>query len=345
MYRAPRLSSAASLDAFCEIVSHQPDLAYAVRALHIRGKANYSSTWPTPWVLAVPVRLTRLLPNVRSITFDQLEGVHYQENFWSGLAGFTGVTSLAVESSRFYHDTNLRNLIFSFPNLTSLTLSNVHWAASELLSCPRWNHALPLKVLRLNNIPGRGEYDKLFGWLCRLPTVRELEVLGYSNEARDLLARYLHHLADKGDSLESISFAPTMALYHRQFVRTFPELGAALRRHTRLRELRLSIPNMISGPMAWVPRLLEDLHSLPLTRIALDFTLDLESAYRLIPEWSETNTRLQTQWRQTLQKVTLTHYPVGEFVSDAKVVHVLTSRLPYLHEHKLLDVVIGERYV
>lgn len=96
--------------------------------------------------------------------------------------------------------------------------------------------------------------------------------------------------------------------------------------------------------MAWLPRLLEDIHTLPITHIALDFTLDLENASQLLPEWSETNTRLQTQWRQTLQKVTLTHFPVGEFVSNTKVVHVLSSRLPYLQEHKLLDVIIGERY-
>ncbi len=127
-------------------------------------------------------------------------------------------------------------------------------------------------------------------------------------------------------------------------VKTFPELGDALRCHTRLRELRLGITNMMSGPLAWVPRLLQDLHSLPLTHIALDFTLDTENASRLIPEWSETNSRLQTQWQRTLQKVTLTHFPIGGFVSDRKVVDVLTSRLQYLHERKLLDVIIGERY-
>ncbi|PIL34124.1 hypothetical protein GSI_03835 [Ganoderma sinense ZZ0214-1] len=343
-YRAPRLSSSASLYGFCDIVSRHPDVANAVRALHIRGKANYSSSLPTPWILEVPGRLSYLLPNIRSIAFDNIEGVHFHEKFWIALGGFTKVTSLTVESSRFYHDSNLRNMIFSFPGLTSLTLSNVHWAALELLSCPRWKHALPLKVLRLNNIPDRGEYDRLFRWLGALPTVRELELLGYSGEAHDLLARFLHRVAEKGGSLECIKFAPTIVLYHRPFVKTFPELGLALRRHRRLRELRLSITNMTSGPMAWVPSLLEDLHSLPLAHIALDFTLDLENAHRLIPEWSETNSRLQTQWRKTLRKVTLTHFPVGSFLSDAKVVQVLTSRLPYLFERKMLDVIIGERY-
>ena len=71
---------------------------------------------------------------------------------------------------------------------------------------------------------------------------------------------------------------------------------------------------MTSGPMAWVPSLLEDLHPLPLVHIALDFTLDVENVSRLIPEWSETNTRLQTQWQKTLRKVTLTHFPVGHWV-------------------------------
>nr|VWO97070.1 Cytotoxic necrotizing factor [Ganoderma boninense] len=343
-YRTPRLSSAISLHRFCDIVSRHSDIANAVRALHIRGKVNYSSSAPTPWILEVPSRLSYLLPNVHSITFDNIEGVHFHEKFWIALGGFTKVTSLTVESSRFYHDSNLRNMIFSFPDLTSLTLSNVHWATMELLSCPRWKQTLPLKVLRLNNIPDRGEYDELFKWLGRLSMIRELELIGFSDEARDLLARFLHRVADNGGSLVSINFAPTVALYHRQFVRTFPELGLALRRHKRLRELRLSILNMTGGPMAWVPRLLEDLHSLPLTHIALNFTLDLENAHRLIPEWSETNSRLQTQWRGTLRKVTLTHFPVGWFVSDGQAVHVLTSRLPYLCERKMLEVVIGERH-
>ena len=216
-YRAPRLSSAVSLYAFCDIVSRQPDLATAVRSLHIRGKTNYSSTRPTPWILEVPGRLAYLLPNVRSITFDIVEGVHFQEKYWIALGGFTKVTSLTIKSSRFFHDSNLRNMIFAFPGLTSLTLSNVRWEAMELLSCPRWNHVLPLKVLQLNNMPDRGEYDTLFRWLGGLSTVRELELLGYPNEARDLLAKYIHRLADQGGSLESINFDPTIALYHRQF--------------------------------------------------------------------------------------------------------------------------------
>lgn len=126
---------------------------------------------------------------------------------------------------------------------------------------------------------------------------------------------------------------------------TFPEIGAALRRHSRLRDLHLLIPNMTSGQMTWVPRLLQDLDAVPLTHISLEFTLDLENASLLIPEWSETNSRLQSQWRKTLQKVTLTHYPVGYFVPDWKVLHVLSTRLSQLKERKILDLFIGERYI
>ncbi|TBU41673.1 hypothetical protein BD309DRAFT_253245 [Dichomitus squalens] len=348
LFRAPRLSDLASLDSFCRLVDCNPDLANAVRDLHIRGKTDYSSMRPTPWILQVPLRLLNLLPNLRSITFDQIERVQFSADFWTELEKFTPkVTSLTIKASRFYFDTDLRDLIFAFPNLTSLTLSNVHWGRADETVCPppRWGRILPLRTLRLNHVPGRSEYVTLFDWLSRSKTVRELEVLQYSHEAFDLLVNYLHQLADKGRSLlESFSFSPSAVLYGRDYVVTYPELGAALRRHVLLRDLHLHIPNMMNGPMAWVPRLLRDLDPAPLTHIALDFTLDVDNADHLTPDWSETNSRLQSQWRKTLQKVTLTHYPVGHFLSDSTAQYILTTRLEHLNERKMLDVFIGERY-
>ena len=220
LYKAPRLSGYESLDTFFEIVTNNPHLGDAARDLHILGKANYSSMRPTPWILDVPSRLVTLLPNVRSITFDQVEHVLFDQQFWTELKKFEKVTSLTFKASRFYSETDIENIILIFPKLKSLTLSNVHWEfrrRDDDLPDPRWHQLLSLETLRLNNVPGRAEYETLFRWLWAPKTVRKLEVLQCSYEAFDLLGYYLHHLADKRGSLDSFSFSPTVAVGREEF--------------------------------------------------------------------------------------------------------------------------------
>ena len=220
MYASPRLSSAAAMKCFISVLERKEHLRGAAKHLHIRGKANYSSSQRTDWILDAPRCLAPLLPNVKSLTFENVENVPFsrprtEHTIWRDLERFVGVTELNIIQCRFEFVQDLRNFVFSFPSLNALTLSHVKWAYQQSLdpelnvhNHPRWQRILPLRTLRLAYFSTVPQYQAVLPWLESLHTVCTLEVEHIPAMALGLLAKYLTRLADSGSSLQSLAFSP-----------------------------------------------------------------------------------------------------------------------------------------
>ncbi|RPD78326.1 hypothetical protein L226DRAFT_610267 [Lentinus tigrinus ALCF2SS1-7] len=351
IYASPRLSSAVTMKRFISVLEWKEHLRGAVKHLHIRGKADYSSTKSTDWILDVPRCLAPLLPRIRSLTFENVENVSFtrqdtEKTIWGDLERFSRVTELHVKNCRFEFAQDLRHLVFSFPSLTSLTLSHVRWGWQPTVDPsgwqpPRWQRPLPLQTLRLAYLPSVSEYQDAFTWFGNLNTVRELELEQIPTKALWVLSKYLTRLAESGGSLESFTFCPLITP-GCGYMENVPYLGHALELQKRLTELDLRIVSLQA--MRWVPMVFDAARELPIARVALEFTLDIDNAAKPSRAFIETNERLCQYWRRTLQRVTFVDHPTGNWVPDAHVPYILSSRCPSLVQRGILDVKIGVRY-
>ena len=121
-----------------------------------------------------------------------------------------------------------------------------------------------------------------------------------------------------------------------------PCLAQALRMHKRLGSLNLHIVSLQA--MRWVPMVFDAARDLPISRVTLEFTLDIENAARPSQAFIETNERLCRYWPKTLRRVTFVHHPTGSWVPDKDVPYILSSRCPSLDDRGIVDVRIGVRY-
>ncbi|RDX50058.1 hypothetical protein OH76DRAFT_479355 [Lentinus brumalis] len=358
IYASPRISSAATMDRFISVLAQKEHLCGVVKHLHIRGKADYSSTQSTGWILEAeaPRRLGPLLPRVRSITLENVENVPFRRYeaercVWKDLELFRGVTELHVNNCRFECAEDLRNIIFSFPSLIALSLSHVRWGRNPdkifssgqgpPMQSPRWQRILPLRTLRLAYLGSVSEYQDAFAWFGNLSTVCELELAQIPFTGLWVTAKYLTRLADSGGSLESFTFCPliTPGCGYAEHV---SYLGNALKTQRRLTKLDLRIVSL--DAMRWVAAVLDAARDLPIVRVALEFTLDVDNVSSPSRAFIETNERLCRYWLKTLRQVTLVDHPTGNFVPDAQVPSILSSRCPSLVQRGILDVRIGVRY-
>lgn len=364
-YTSPRLSSAESMTAFLRLLNDKPYIGDYVRHLHIRGKADYSSRTGTEWILTVPGHLAHVLPRVRMLKFENIEGVTFNATFWNWLERFQTVTELEVCNCRLPTSYDLRNMIFAFPALSTLTISHVLWDWQPDVPChmqARWNRILPLKKLRLENLADIREHMDVFHWLDGSRKVQELELACVPEFVLDVVGSYLTLLADSG-SLESFTFSPLImegahlskCCGHGYFtdvltgtttsLASLSAIYPAIKMQKRLSALHLHVMSMYGKTMDWVPALFDNARDLPLQNISVDFTLDLENASSTTSAWLMMNERLSQYWRKTLRKVTLTHNPVGHFVQDAQALNIMRSRFPELVERGILDAQIGVRYM
>ncbi|KAI0695954.1 hypothetical protein C8T65DRAFT_39013 [Cerioporus squamosus] len=354
IYASPRISSASTMERFISVLRQKENLRGVVKHLHIRGKADYSSPAATEWIVQAeaPRYLGPLLSSVRMMTLENLENVDFnsyerERRVWKDFELFHGVTELHVNNCRFRCAENLRDLIFSFPSLSTLSLSHVRWArdpdmpSSVYSVFPRWQRLLPLRTLRLAYLGSAGEYQDAFSWFGHLNTVRELELEQIPCKGLWVTAKYLTRLAESGGSLESFTFCPliTPGCGYTEYV---PYLGHTLKMQRRLTELDLRIVSLHA--MRWVPAVLDAARDLPIARVALEFTLDIDNAASPSRAFIETNERLCRYWLKTLRQVTLVDHPTGNFVPDAQVPYILSSRCPSLVQRGILDVRIGVRY-
>ncbi|KAI0779760.1 hypothetical protein C8Q74DRAFT_1217176 [Fomes fomentarius] len=345
-YTSPRLSSAEGMAAFLRLLGDKPYVADYVRHLHIRGKANYSSRMGTEWILTVPGHLAHVLPKVRMLKFENIESVTFNATFWNWLERFQTVTELELTNCRLPTSYDLRNMIFAFPALSTLTIAHVRYVWQPDVEChmqARWNRILPLKKLRLEDLAGIREHMDVLQWLKGSYNVQELHLARIPGFALYVVGDYLTGLAESGGSLESFTFSPL--IMEGANLNYLPAIYPGIRLQKRLNALHLHVISMYGKTMDWVPGLFDNARDLPIQNISVDFTLDLDNASSTSSTWLMMNERLSRYWRKTLREVTLTHNPVGQFLQDAQVLHVLKSRFPDLVERGILDVQIGVRYL
>ena len=211
IYTCPRITSDQSMLRFIHVVSTRRSGA-SVKGLHIVGKINYSSMQPTPWVLQVPARLGPVVPNVRTLHFENLEGVAFSALFWRNIASyFHQVTKLRIEASRLLKRSDAGKFIIAFPNLTSLAIEHVQWpqwdgvrvtarSGSSVNSPP----VRPLRRVEFGAMDSREVADAL--WLVSggRSTVRDIAFTRNPLQSLLTVAQYLPQFTE----LRSLTLAP-----------------------------------------------------------------------------------------------------------------------------------------
>lgn len=373
LYNFPRLSSARQMEGFIVALRRGRKLHSLVKGLHILGKENYSSSYPTPWVLSGLARLAPFVPGVFSLVFQHIEGIDFNNAFWGSLELFPNVTELRIEKSRFKSRSDALGLLNAFPKLRSVVLANVRWPQARGVMrpnpCPPPAHwagrVLPLSRAEFCFMQDE-ELVPVLGWLARTrATLKDLSLLHVAPTSILDVGPTLSAL-----SLSSFSFAPQIS-YAWQLSESFffllcsekdveadprpspraeylDPLYEALKKQTSLTSLRLFLLELAEGAMQWAPRVLEAAEQLPLASIALEFTFDRVGIDYETEAWAAVRARLEAGWAGTLRRVTLVQNPTGDFVAcleDERVFATLARRFAALAQRGLLELQIGTRYV
>ena len=211
LYACPRISGPASMDGFLRALQRpgRKELRYSVRGLHILGKANYSSPQPTAWILHAFSVLGPGLPAVRSLTLENVEGVSFTDEFWTGLSHFAEVTEFRVRSSKLCGRSDAMGLFHAFPKVNALSIGHVTWphdVKGKSRGDLPWTHrTLPLRSIELSDMNHEELLDALH-WTSRShETVRDMTLLRIGDSSLLALDKFIPKF-----QLESFTFAPVI---------------------------------------------------------------------------------------------------------------------------------------
>lgn len=299
VYRSPRLSSVAALAAFLQSLYDNPNLGRLVRRLHIRRQADRAAhTWSLAASGERHVDLALILPNARSLTFENLESVF----FWSAVCGqlkqLKEVAELDIRQCQLFSSHDFWDMIFAFPALSTLALSHVEerrWIMQQGTSMPCKTPGRgcqyvppPLKKLRLESLSNIMKYGDVFRWLDDSRTVRKLELVGIPAKVCGAAGSYLAHLAKSGCLLECFTFFPLIQkaddlgercpedLLHGDALTSVPVhivhlhgIYRAIRFQKHLNTLHLRAEARHGEFLSWAPALLDNARDLPLAHVSL----------------------------------------------------------------------------
>ncbi|KAI0737507.1 hypothetical protein C8Q80DRAFT_1125284 [Daedaleopsis nitida] len=347
IYVSPCLSSQNAMASLVRVLELDTNasLRGAVRELHIRGNHDYACKDVPGWVLGMPAQLVHLVPNVRTLKFENIHSLVFHKDdtrFWTRFKGFQQVTELELKNCEFLRAQEIHEMAHYLPSLTALTLSHVRWARRPTWSMEKWEaKPLSLRMLRLDYLVGEKEYEDAFSWLGNSTTLRELQLLHVSLQGLVVVEKFLAHLANCKVSLQTLTISPMITeRYHYDLI---PRFLSVIQTQYALSAVHLYIINV--DVMDWVSRLFDAMQALPIAQIAVDFTLDTANETATGQAWVAMNERLSRYWLKTLRNVTLTHNPTGNFIRHQDVPRTLRSRFPDLAARGILDARIGVGYL